>query len=251
MARAFEREDATKYAQEISALCRGAIVLLSSHIEGYTKEVGELTLAKIYEKSVCRSKISNIVSYHASRDIISEIKDTSDAEKLALKIVNLVERDLSIWEQIGPHPEPISEDRFNKSFSSPSFQKIASYINRFGYSEFKRDLNTKMQGDYLPAKNLIDHIVDVRNKIAHGDPMMSKTPTDLLETIPMVKKFCRSTDELFAAWCIPCSKKRTSFYVLTSKLEQLIVITPATAAATATTAKAAAAAAAAAAAPRL
>ena len=201
MARAFERKNATKYAQEINALCRGAIVLLSSHIEGYTKEVGELTLAKIYEQSVCRSKISNIVSYHASHDIISEIKDTSDAEKLALKIVTFVERDLSIWEQTGPHPEPISEDRFNKSFSSPSFQKIASYINRFGYSEFKRDLNTTMKGDYLPAKNLIDHIVDIRNKIAHGDPIMSKTPTDLLETIPMVKKFCRCTDDLFAAWC--------------------------------------------------
>lgn len=201
MARGFERKNATRYAQEINALCRGAIVLLSSHIEGYTKEVGELTLAKIYEQSVCRSKISNIVSYHASHDIISGIKDTSDAEKLALKIVTFVERDLSIWEQTGPHPEPISEDRFNKSFSSPSFQKIASYINRFGYSEFKRDLSRTMKGDYLPAKNLIDHIVDIRNKIAHGDPIMSKTPTDLLETIPMVKKFCRTTDDLFAAWC--------------------------------------------------
>lgn len=189
MARGFERKNATRYAQEINALCRGAIVLLSSHIEGYTKEVGELTLAKIYEQSVCRSKISNIVSYHASHDIISGIKDTSDAEKLALKIVTFVERDLSIWEQTGPHPEPISEDRFNKSFSSPSFQKIASYINRFGYSEFKRDLSRTMKGDYLPAKNLIDHIVDIRNKIAHGDPIMSKTPTDLLETIPMVKNY--------------------------------------------------------------
>jgi hypothetical protein len=201
MAKVYERDDARIYAKEINALCRGAIVLLSSHIEGYTKEVGELTLAKIYEKSVCRSKISNIVSYHASRDIISEIKDTSDADKLALKIVNLFERDLPLWEQTGPHPEPISEDRFNKSFSSPSFQKIASYISRFGYAEFKRDLNTTMRGDYLPAKNLIDHIVDVRNKIAHGDPMISKTPTDLLETIPVVKNFCRTTDDLFATWC--------------------------------------------------
>jgi hypothetical protein len=201
MASVFETKNATKHAQEINALCRGAIVLLSSHIEGYTKEVGELTLAKIYEQSVCRSKVSNIVSYHASRDIISEIKDTSDAEKLAMKIVNFFERDHSVWEQTGPHPEPISEDRFNKSFSSPSFQKIASYINRFGYSEFKKDLSTKMRGDYLPAKNLIDHIVDVRNKIAHGDPTISKTPTDLLETIPMVKKFCRTTDDLFADWC--------------------------------------------------
>jgi hypothetical protein len=201
MAKSFERDDPAKYASEINALCRGAVVLLSSHIEGYTKEIGEITLAKIYEKSVCRSKLSNNISYYASRDIISEIKNTEGAEKLSPKIVNLIERDLSLWEQVGPHPQPISEDRFNKSFSSPSFQKIASYIARFGYTEFKRDLKTQMKGDYLPAQNLIDHIVDVRNKIAHGDPIISKTPTDLLDTIPMVKNFCRNTDELFADWC--------------------------------------------------
>jgi hypothetical protein len=201
MARGFERKDPTGNAKVTSALCRGAVVLLSSHIEGYTKEVGELTLTKIYENNVCRSKISNIVSYYASRDIITQIKDTADAEKLATKMVNFIERDLSLWGQVGPHPEPIPEDRFNKSFSSPSFQKIASYIQRFGYSEFKKDLKASLQGDYLLSCNLIDHIVDVRNKIAHGDPMVSKTPTDLLQTLPIVKNFCRATDDLFAGWC--------------------------------------------------
>lgn len=201
MARRLERVSAIENADKVSALCRGAVVLLSSHLEGYTKEVGELTLSKVYEKNVCRSKISNLVSYHASRDIISEIKDTTDSGKLATKIVDLINRDISLWEQTGPHPSPISEERFNNSFSSPSFNKIASYINRFGYSEYKRDLGTKLGGSYQATRNLINHIVDTRNQIAHGDATASKTPGDLLDIIPSIKLFCRSTDDLFAAWC--------------------------------------------------
>lgn len=201
MARKLERKDAVKNATKVDALCRGAIVLLSSHIEGYTKEVGELVLSKIFEEKVCRSKLSNLISYHVSRDIILEIKDTSDAEKLSSRVSYLVERDISLWQQTGPHLEPIPEERFNKSFSSPSFQKISSYINRFGYSRYKRDLSDKLRGDYLPIKNLIDHIVDVRNKIAHGDISVSKTPSDILEMLPIIKNFCRTTDDLLAAWC--------------------------------------------------
>lgn len=201
MARKLERTSATEHADEISALCRGAVVLLSSHLEGYTKEIGELTLTKIYDSNICRSKLSNLISYHASRDIISEIKDTTDTDKLSRKIVDLIDRDLSLWEQVGPHPSPISEERFNSSFSSPSFNKIASYIHRFGYLEYKRDLGVKLGGSYRATKNLIDHIVDTRNQIAHGDATASKTPSDLLSTLPLIKLFCRSTDDLFAKWC--------------------------------------------------
>lgn len=201
MARELERSDPIANFVKINALCRGSVVLLCSHIEGYAKEIGELTLSKIVEKRVCRSKVSNLISYYASGDLIFEIKDTTDREKIAKKIAKLFERDLPLWEQVGPHPQPISEERFNKSFASPSFQKIASYIGRFGYSHFKRDLGEKMKGDYAAAKNLIDHVVDIRNKIAHGDPIASKTPSDLLDAIPMVKQFCRATDDVFSSWC--------------------------------------------------
>lgn len=201
MARKLERASATENSAKISALCRGAVVLLSSHLEGYTKELGELTLTRIYDNNVCRSKISNLVSYYASRDLISEIKNTADTTKIATKMVDLITRDVSLWEDTGPHPLPISEERFNNSFSSPSFDKIASYINRFGYGEYKRDLSLKLREHYRVTKNLINHLVDTRNQIAHGDATVSKTPNDLLSTIPPLKLFCRTTDDLFASWC--------------------------------------------------
>lgn len=201
MASDFERTNPTDNSQKINALCRGSIVLLSSHIEGYVKEVGELTLTRIYDREICRSKVSNLISYHASRDIIAEIKDTSDSNKIAKKVVSLIDRDLMLWEQTGPYAEPISESRFNKTFSSPSFQKIAAYIRRFGYTEYKKDLGSRLEANYPIVRNLIDHVVDTRNQIAHGDPTISKTPTDLTDAIPLLKMFCRETDDLFAAWC--------------------------------------------------
>ena len=201
MARNLERSEPIKNSDKINALCRGAVVLLSSHVEGYTKEIGELTLTKIFEQEVCRSKISNTISYYASHDLISKIKDTSDREKIAAKIVDLTNRDLSLWEQTGPHPNPISEERFNKSFASPSYDKISAYFGRFGYAEYKRDLGRNLGSDFLAAKNMINHVVDIRNKIAHGDSTVSQTPSDVLNALPIVKQFCRVTDTLFASWC--------------------------------------------------
>ncbi len=201
MARNLEQNEPIKNADRINAICRGSVVLLCSHVEGYTKEIGELTLTRIFEQRICRSKISNTISYYASLDLISEIKDTGNREKTTAKIVNLINRDLPLWEQTGTHPSPISDERFNKSFASPSYTKISSYLGRFGYYDYKRDLKQNLKGDLSVTINMIDHVVDLRNKIAHGDNMVSQTPTDILNALPIVKQFCRETDTLFANWC--------------------------------------------------
>lgn len=201
MARKMERSDAVSNFSRINALCRSSAVLLCSHLEGYVKELGELTLTRIHSSKICRSKVSNLVSYYASYDIISEIKDTADGARLAGKLIEFIERDQSLWAQSGPYSEPISEERFNKSFASPSYDKVSAYIGRFGYSTFKRDLGRLLKADFLASKNMVDHVVDTRNKIAHGDLTVSKTPGDLLEAVLLVKKFCRATDTIFASWC--------------------------------------------------
>lgn len=201
LARKKEKKFEPELAAEINALCRGAIVLLCSHIEGYIKELGELALERVVEKSVCRSKISPLVPYHISSDLFGEIKDTSDNEKVANKIIALFERDFSIWERTGPYLEPLPDDRFNSGFASPSYKKISAYFGRFGYREYKRDLPRVLKADSSGCINLIDHLVDIRNKIAHGDPFTSKTPSDLMDAVKMVLLFCRTTDDLFAVWC--------------------------------------------------
>ena len=41
-----EREDPIGLRREINALCRGSVVLLSSHVEAYIKELGELAVCR-------------------------------------------------------------------------------------------------------------------------------------------------------------------------------------------------------------
>lgn len=201
MAKSLEESDPIGNGMKINATCRGAIVLLCSHVEGYIKELGELTLNSLTDQQICRSKIPNSVAYHISKSFVADIKDTADTTKIADHIFNLIDGDLVFWGSSGPIAEPIPEDRFNKGFASPSFGKIATYLGRFGYADYKRDLGFKLAGDYQVCKTLIDHIVDARNKIAHGNPTISKTPTDLMNAVKTTRQFCRATDDVFAKWC--------------------------------------------------
>ena len=201
MAKGLERSDPIKEASKINALCRGAIVLLCSHLEGYVKALGELTLSRIHEAGVCRSTLSKKISYYASRDLLTEIRNLADTDSVVPKVQAFVRRDLELWKDSGPHPDPISEERFNRTFASPSFKKISSYVGRFGYTDFKHELAKTLKGDCQVCINQIDHLVDIRNKIAHGDKTVSKTPRDILDILPVFMMFCRTMDDLFAEWC--------------------------------------------------
>ena len=70
-------------------------------------------------------------------------------------------------------------DRFNRGFANPAFKRIAKYFNRFGYEEYKRDLERCLQASFLPTITMVDHLVHTRNKIAHGDFAESKTPGEV------------------------------------------------------------------------
>ncbi|WP_155401720.1 MAE_28990/MAE_18760 family HEPN-like nuclease [Chromobacterium violaceum] len=195
-----ERKDPIILRGEINALSRGAIVLLSSHLEAYIKELGELALDSLHRNRVPRNNLTSAFFYHISKDIIDEMKDTSGPDKIGEKIFNFLNRDQFIWSRNGAFPDPIQSERFNKGFANPAYNKIKSYFGRFGYSEFQSDLSTKMRGDFHPAKNMVDHLVDVRNKIAHGDPSATKTPAEVNDIAILVKKFCKETDVVFSNW---------------------------------------------------
>lgn len=196
-----ERLDPVTKRLEIDALCRGAIVLLSSHVEAYIKELGETFLDRIYRARICRSKLNVNIFYHTSKDIIAEIKDTSDSTLLSGKILHLITVDGDFWKDTGALTREIPLERFNKGFANPSFPKIKSYLSRFGYEKLKNDIDKKLKSDSQATINMINHLVDIRNSIAHGDPSATKTPGDIRDMVRIICTFCRTTDESFADWC--------------------------------------------------
>lgn len=164
-----EKADPVQLRNEINALCRGAVVLLSAHLEAFVKELGEVALTSIHHKAVSRNNLASQFYYHISKDIISEVKDTSDHGKIAEKIFSFLQSDVIYWDRTGPFPNPLPADRFNDGFSNPAFDKIRAYFNRFGYQDYQRDLAANLQANFNSTKNMVDHLVDTRNKIAHGD----------------------------------------------------------------------------------
>ena len=199
-----EKSDPIKMGSEINALCRGAVVLLCGHLEAYIKELGEVALNSIHSKAVSRNDLALQFYYHISKDILDEVKDTNDPSKIANKLFDFLQSDYDLWGRTGPFPCPIPVDRFNKGFSNPAFGKVSAYFNRFGYLDYKKDVAHRLQADYNATVNMVDHLVDTRNRIAHGDPAATKTPSDVKDMVKLIRTYCLATDAVFASWCKRC-----------------------------------------------
>lgn len=195
-----ERLDPYASRNDINALCRGAMVLLCSHVEAYIKELGEHALEKLIEKRVCRSKMTEQFFYHISKDIFDEIEQTVQPEKIAKKIFHFMDQDSTFWKKVDEFPSPIDSERFNKGFSNPHFKKIRAYFRRFGYGAYESDLKSRLTRDASSTINMINQVVDTRNSIAHGDTNATKTPEDLKSTLRITMIFCRTTDDVFCSW---------------------------------------------------
>jgi FAD/FMN-containing dehydrogenase len=200
-ARKLEREDAVANAASINSLCRGAIVLLSARVEAYIKEVGELALEEIHSRGVLRHKMEEGFFYYISQDLIKEMKNTQEPSAMATKIFSLIGRDGGQWNTVGPFPLPIDSGVFNKGFSNPKVDKIAAYFNRFGYSKYRGDMQRRMKAKYQPSQNMVTQLVEMRNKIAHGDPNATITPNGVRDMAGLVTAYCKATDMVFATWC--------------------------------------------------
>lgn len=196
-----ERSNPVKHRNEINAICRGAIVLLSSHVEAFIRELGEIALESFVSKRVERNKFPPRLFYHISKDIIDEIINTGDPEKIAAKVFQFMQTDAGFWSQSGEFPSPIPIERFNKGFANPAFEKTKSYLSRFGYTTYRDDINRMLRAQAAPVINMLNHLVDTRNNIAHGDPTATKTPQEIKDMMNLIAVYCRATDGVFANWC--------------------------------------------------
>lgn len=201
-AAALERSSSSLHkGPEISALCRAAVVLLSSHIEAYVKELGEHTLDSAHQKAVHRSKLAPQFFYYVSRERIENIRTSGQPETIANHVKALIDSDLMHWQGDGAIHGPIASQEFNAGFSNPKFDKVKSYFGRFGYTDFRKDFMRVLQHRGTLIEASLNTIVDTRNSIAHGDPAATNTPAEVKEMESVAKEFCRTVDLVFARWC--------------------------------------------------
>ena len=176
-------------------------MLLSSHLEAFIKELGELLLDRLFSKSVDRSKFDSRIFYHVSKEHLDNIKDTADHEAIVRAIFRFIGEDSTYWSTSGTLPRVIDAERFNRGFANPKFKKIKAYFNRFGFERYQTELARLLTRNFTTDTNMVTHLVDTRNLIAHGDPGATKTPSEVRDMVQIVVRFCKSTDKVFGDWC--------------------------------------------------
>jgi hypothetical protein len=195
-----ERSDPVGLRNEINAISRSAVVLLSSHLEGYIKELGELALNSLLTNGIDRSRMPNGFFYHISKEEIRKIKESNDADTMGEKIFDFLQSEHVHLSKSGPFTMIIEVEKFNKGFSNPAFKKISAYIGRFGFDRYSSDLGRKLGRDYSACKTKVEYLVATRNKIAHGDPNATETPSDIKKMMELIRQFACATDDCFANW---------------------------------------------------
>ena len=185
----------------VNALCRGGIVLLCSHIEGYVEDLGTLAITRIAEKHIPKASLSPAFKYHLSRDLIDDINGTNEPEAVAARVHTFLSRDGHIWDNNACNFAPsLPVDTFIGNFATPKHANIRKFFGRFGYQHFHGELAAQLRRDFLPCINMVDHVVDQRNKIAHGDFLADGTPSELQQMGSLVRLYCRNIDRVVGNW---------------------------------------------------
>jgi hypothetical protein len=184
----------------VNALCRSGVVLLSSHIEGYIEDLGEIALDRIANRRLSKAKLSAGFRYYLSRDIINAIRQTSDPARIASKLEDLWVRDNHIWDARPNFSDPLPAQVFLFDFANPTHRRIKKFFNRFGIEDFERELARRLAVDFTACTNMVDQVIEQRNRIAHGDTVTTGTPTDLFQMIQLSKRYCKETDGVVGDW---------------------------------------------------
>ncbi len=175
-------------------------MLLCSHVEGYVEDLGTVAINSLARRNLPKSSMSDAFKYHLSRDLIDDINRTTDPETIAHRVNAFLTRDNHIWDTAPNFTNQLPVEPFVRNFATPRHENIRRFFGRFGYQNFQNDLAAHLRSNYLVCRNMVDHVVDQRNKIAHGDFVTAGAPADLQDMSVLVKLYCRSLDNVVGNW---------------------------------------------------
>lgn len=182
--------------EHVNALIRAGVVLLSSHIQGFVEDYSDQLIDKMVADAIKINVLPDRLLFYASKSTMQKIQTSTDPDNTIAAIRDFV---LSRGHLLNPASSVGAEligSEYKDGFGNPTVKEICRFLKRFGYDEFKRDMERRLKGQYLIAANAVDQIVEQRNKIAHGDPVVTSTPKDFREYLDLVQRFCSHADLL-------------------------------------------------------
>lgn len=187
-------------------LCRANIVLLSAAMERYVKNVAGIILERVCQREVAKCKLPDF-QYYLSNDIVRELRQSQGARKVTEKVTLLFQRDSCIWSEKEVFPTRLYDTHhehfvrnITKGITSPKVGNVMTFMKRVGYSNYSKDLKSRLKGHYLPCENMVNGIVERRNQIAHGEVRDTFTPSEVITMVGLARLFFRESDVVLANW---------------------------------------------------
>ena len=188
---------------------RASIVLLSSAMEGYVKELAGIVLERVSKRRATKRKLKlpDDFRYYLSADIIWGIRQSQDPKKMTKKIVSLFQRDSGIWSGEETFPAKLYDTHHEyfvqnvvRGITNPRVENLQRFMKRIGYQNYQTDMRRSLKAHYLLYENMVNSVIDRRNKIAHGDMRDTVTSADVTDMLRLTRLFFRETDVLVANW---------------------------------------------------
>lgn len=174
----------------VRAINRASVVLLSSHLERYLRNLNEEAVGVINVATIDGSALPETLRLQHSKIPVDELGEAQWLNR-ATMLSQLVATDGWLW---GSLPKAnLDHDRLLRWMKSPSPERTLRLFKLWGvldiFSVVTRRPHTR-QRMWLKLKELVDK----RNDIAHGDSGAEATYKDIATYVAVVRTFCTRAD---------------------------------------------------------
>ena len=183
----------------VRAINRASVILLSSHLERYLRNVNEEAIGVVNAATIVGSALPESLRLEHSKIPIDELA-AAQWQHRAPMLSQLLATDGWLW---GSSPTAdLDHDRLLRWMKSPSPERTLRLFKLWNvpdiFSVVTRQPHTR-QRMWLKLKELVDK----RNDIAHGDAGAEATYQDVATYVAVVRAFCTRADPVLARALAP------------------------------------------------
>lgn len=178
----------------VRAVNRASVVLLSSYLERYLRNINEEAASVVNESDLSGINLPVSMRLTHSKLPIDDIS-VMQWDKRDLKLIEFLDSDGWLW--VPEKQGKLDHTRLLRWMRSPSPERILRMFSLWGvpdvFSAVTRRPHTRKR-----MWLRLGELVEKRNAIAHGDLGAQATGNDIASYISVVNDFCKRADGIFA-----------------------------------------------------
>ncbi len=148
---------------------RAAIVLLCAHFEGFLEDIFRESVASMEDAHVRSSDVPKVLVIGALSEEARRLGQSRDLDERVATLQKLVTRIRPFADPAHPMQKgEIDTKPITRSLENPSTDKIKALFSNLGLPDIMDGVSWRSAGNQSVRRN-INELVELRNKIAHGE----------------------------------------------------------------------------------